>query len=164
MSPEEFNRVFRALLPEVSRFLARRVSSSEVEDLASDLFELAWAKRNQIETGMELAWLYKSARYLISNHYRKTAGRTRIFALLQEPVSAPSAESIAIADITLSEAWSKLTPKEREVLALWSFEGLEVSVIAKVLEISENAANVRLSRARTSLRQELDVINQDPTT
>lgn len=160
MSPEEFNTVFRALLPDVSRFLARRVPVADVEDLAADLFELAWSKRSQIESGLELAWLYKSARYLIANHYRKQSGRTRIFASLQEPVAAPSAESIAIADIELSEAWSLLANKDQEVLALWSFEGLEVPQIAKVLEISDNAANIRLSRARSSLRKILDERNQ----
>ena len=159
MSPEEFNSVFRALLPEVSKFLARRVDQSDAEDIASDLFELAWSKRTQIPAGMELPWLYKSARYLISNHHRKTSGRSRIFSTLQEPVAAPSAESIAVADITLAQAWGSLAAKEREILALWSFEGLEVSQIAEVLEISENAANVRLSRARSSLRAQLDVIN-----
>jgi len=164
MSPEEFNAVFRALLPEVSRFLARRVDASDVEDIASDLFELAWSKRAQIPSGLELPWLYKSARYLISNHYRKSSGRTRIFSMLQEPVAAPSAESIAIADLTLAQAWGKLAAKDREILALWSFEGLEVNQIAKVLEISENAANVRLSRARASLRSQLDVINTEAAT
>ncbi len=155
MSPEEFNSVFRALLPEVSKFLSRRVASSDVEDLAADLFELAWSKRSQIEPGFELPWLYKSARYLISNHHRKQTGRTRILATLQEPTSAPSAESIAIADLDLAEAWRKLNIKEQEILALWSFEGLEVSEIAKVLEISENAANIRLSRARTNLKAQI---------
>ena len=164
MSPEEFNAVFRALLPEVSKFLSRRVDPSDVEDIASDLFELAWAKRSQIPAGMELPWLYKSARYLISNHYRKNSGRARIFSTLQEPVAAPSAESIAMADLTLSHAWAKLSEKDQEVLALWSFEGLEVNQIAKVLEISENAANVRLSRARSNLKSQLDVINTEPTT
>lgn len=155
MSPEEFNSVFRALLPEVSKFLSRRVAQSDVEDLAADLFELAWSKRAQIEPGFELAWLYKSARYLIANHHRKQSGRNRILATLQEPTAAPSAESIAVADLDLSQAWQKLAPKEQEVLALWSFEGLEASEIGKVLEISENAANIRLSRARAALKTKL---------
>ncbi len=164
MSPEEFNAVFRALLPEISKFLARRVQPSDVEDIASDLFELAWAKRSKIPAGMELAWLYKSARYLISNHHRKASGRARIFGMLAEPVAAPSAESIAVADLTLSQAWAELSLKDQEVLALWSFEGLEVNQISKVLEISENAANVRLSRARSNLRSKLDVINTESNT
>ena len=64
MSPEEFNRVFRAQLPMISAYLSRRVPISEVEDLASDLFEIAWSKKEQIPEGFELPWLYKTARYL----------------------------------------------------------------------------------------------------
>ena len=151
MSPEEFNAVFRALLPEVSKFLARRVDREDVEDLAADLFELAWSKRNQIESGFELPWLYKSARYLIANHHRKQSGRTRILASLAEPVSAPSAESIALADLELSDAWKRLSPKEQELLALWAFENLGVREISKVLSITENASNIRLTRAKQKL-------------
>jgi RNA polymerase sigma-70 factor (ECF subfamily) len=151
MSPEEFNAVFRALLPEVSKFLARRVDRDDVEDLAADLFELAWSKRNQIESGFELPWLYKSARYLIANHHRKHSGRTRILASLAEPVSAPSAESIALADIELSEAWQRLSLKEQELLALWAFENLGAREISKVLSITENASNIRLTRAKQKL-------------
>ena len=155
MSPEEFNQVFRALLPEVSKFLARRVQPAVVEDLASDLFELAWSKRNSIEKGMEIAWLYKSARYLIANHYRKAQGRAAILATFQEPVAAPSAESIALADISLAEAWKKLSQKEQEVLALWAFEGLEPNQISQVLDVSINATNIRLSRAKANLKSAL---------
>jgi RNA polymerase sigma-70 factor (ECF subfamily) len=151
MSPEEFNAIFRALLPEVSKFLARRVDREDVEDLAADLFELAWSKRNQIESGFELPWLYKSARYLIANHHRKQSGRTRILASLAEPVSAPSAESIALADLELSDAWKRLSPKEQELLSLWAFENLGVREISKVLSITENASNIRLTRAKQKL-------------
>lgn len=151
MSPEDFNAIFRALLPEVSKFLTRRVNRDDVEDLAADLFELAWSKRNQIERGFELPWLYKSARYLIANHQRKQSGRTRILANLAEPVSAPSAESLALADIELSDAWGQLSSREQELLSLWAFENLTAKDIAVVLSISENASNIRLTRAKQKL-------------
>ena len=47
MSPEEFNRVFRAQLPMISAYLSRRVPFSEVEDLASDLLRLRGARRSK---------------------------------------------------------------------------------------------------------------------
>lgn len=153
MSPEEFAALFRAHLPEVSRFLARRVSPEQVEDLAADLFELAWSKRSSIPVGLELPWLYKSARYLIANLQRKTANRNRIFALFEEPVAAPSAESIALADLSLAEAWKKLNAQEREVVSLWAWEGLNHNEIALALEISANAAAIRLSRAKKHLQE-----------
>lgn len=153
MSPEEFAALFRAHLPEVSRFLARRVSPEQVEDLAADLFELAWSKRDSIPTGLELPWLYKSARYLIANLQRKTANRNRILALFEEPVAAPSAESIALADLSLAQAWKELNPQEREVLSLWAWEGLDHKEIALSLELSANAAAIRLSRAKKHLQE-----------
>ena len=114
MSPEEFNRVFRAQLPMISAYLSRRVPFSEVEDLASDLFEIAWSKKEQIPEGFELPWLYKTARYLVSNFHRKQSGRNGILARLAEPVAAPSAESIALADIELSDAFAGLIPGSKK--------------------------------------------------
>ena len=163
MTAEEFGALFRAHIVEISRFLARRVPESQAEDIASDLFEIAWTKRNSIPPGLELPWLYKTARYLISNHRRKESGRAAIFATLSEPVAAPSAESLALADLELSQAWSKLNEKEREALALWALDGLEPREIAVALGLSVNAVNIRLSRAKKNLLAELEN-SETPTT
>jgi len=163
MTAEEFGALFRAHISEVSRFLARRLPADQVDDLASDLFEIAWNKRSSIPQGLELPWLYKTARYLIANHRRKEAGRFAILATLAEPVAAPSAESIALADLELSQAWARLNEKEREALALWALDGLEPKEVAVALGISGNAANIRLSRAKKNLLAELEKSN-DPTT
>ena len=151
MTAEEFNRVYRAHLTDLTRFLARRLPSEAVEDLAADLFEIAWNKRRSITTGEELPWLYKTARYLIANFRRKHSGRQAILERLTEPVAAPSAEAVAIADISMAAAWDALAAKEQEVLALWAFEGLEPPEIAKALGQSPNAVNIRLSRAKKNL-------------
>jgi RNA polymerase sigma-70 factor (ECF subfamily) len=151
MTAEEFNRVYRAHLTELTRFLARRLPSDVVEDLAGDLFEIAWKKRTSITSGEELPWLYKTARYLIANYRRKQSGRIAILERFFEPVVAPSAESVALADIAMAGAWQSLGPKEQEILALWAIEGLEPGQIAVVLSLSENAVNIRLSRAKKNL-------------
>ncbi|MEY4740864.1 MAG: hypothetical protein RL402_389 [Actinomycetota bacterium] len=159
MTEQEFNDLFRSYLSETSRFIARRTKAEDVEDLAADLFALAWQKRDSIPKGLELPWLYKSARYLISNHNRKHQGRTSILATLQEPQSAPSAESIALADMELAEAWKGLSTKEQEILSLWAFEGLEPKQLAVALEKSENACAIALSRAKSKLTQLLNSEN-----
>lgn len=151
MTAEEFNALFRAQLGEITRFLARRLPSEAVEDVAADLFALAWDKRSSIPKDLELPWLYKSARYLIANYHRKQTGRAKIFSALQEPIAAPSAESIALADLELSEAWKQLAPKDRETLSLWALEGLEPAAIAVALGLSTNAVYIRLSRAKKNL-------------
>jgi RNA polymerase sigma-70 factor (ECF subfamily) len=159
MTEQEFNDLFRSYLSETSRFIARRTKAEDVEDLAADLFALAWQKRDSIPRGLELPWLYKSARYLISNHNRKQQGRTSILATLQEPQSAPSAESMALADLELAEAWKGLNTKEKEILSLWAFEGLEPKQLAVALEKSENACAIALSRAKSKLTQLLNSEN-----
>lgn len=152
MSPEEFNALFRAHLPQVSAFLSRRLPESAVEEIASELFEIAWAKKNQIPEGFELPWLYKSGRYLVANYHRKESGRSRILASFQEPVAAPSAEAVAMADIGLSEAFAALSGSERELISLWALENFSTKEISQALEISENAAGIRLSRAKAKLK------------
>jgi RNA polymerase sigma factor (sigma-70 family) len=156
MTAEEFGALFRAHITEISRFLARRLPADQVDDIAGDLFEIAWNKRASIPTGLELPWLYKTARYLISNHRRKESGRAAIFSSLAEPVAAPSAESLALADIELSEAWAKLNEKEREALALWALDGFEPKEIAVTLGLTINAVNIRLSRAKKNLLANLE--------
>lgn len=163
MTAEEFGALFRAHIAEISRFLARRLPADQVDDLASDLFEIAWRKRASIPAGLELPWLYKTARYLISNHRRKESGRMAILASLAEPAAAPSAESIALADLELAQAWEKLADKEREALALWALDGLEPHEVATALGISNNAASIRLSRAKKNLLAELEKSNPSTT-
>lgn len=160
MTPEQFNAIYRAELASITKFIARRVQGSEVEDLAGDLFEVAWQKRSSIPEGFEVPWLYKTARYLISNNRRKSENRKRIFDLLRPPTSAPSAETVALADMGLGEAWGMLKTQDQEILALWAFEGLGNKEISIVIETSENAAAIRLTRARASLKNFLEAENQ----
>jgi RNA polymerase sigma factor (sigma-70 family) len=152
VSPEEFTRTYRAFLPQISKFLIRRVGASEVEDLASQTFEIAWKKRDQAPVGFELPWLYRIAGYVVANHRRSESTRSSFLLAFQGPDSAPSAEEIALSDLALSEAWSKLSAKERQVIALSSFEGLDNQSGAKVLEISTNAFALRLSKAKNRLK------------
>ena len=159
LDQQRFTEIYRATLPDISRFIARRCAPGDVEDLAADLYEIAWSKRRTIPAGLEFPWLVKTARYLISNRNRKQGNRNRIMALLEDPIAAPSAESIALADFELADAWKRLSERDREVLALWAFEGLEGEALAQALEVTVGAAAVRLTRARQRLQNALAEFN-----
>lgn len=148
MTPEQFQTVFREYLSPISKFLARRVEGQFIEDLASDVFAIAWQKRDQIPKDFELPWLYRTARFVVANHRRKNSISAKLIASLITPVAAPSAENLALAEMGLQEAWSRLDDKERELLSLSAYEGLDSKEIARVIESSENAVNIRLSRVR----------------
>ncbi len=153
---QQFTSLYRESLPLISRYLFRRVTPDQVEELCSQVFEIAWQKRNAAPAGFEVPWLYRIAANVVSNHRRRAIRETKLIANLREPNSAPSAESIALADIELSEAWAKLKPSEQNVLALAAFEGLGVHEISLALGISGNAAAVRLHRARANLASLLE--------
>ena len=148
MTPEQFQTVFREYLSPISKFLARRVEGQFIEDLASDVFAIAWQKRDQIPKDFELPWLYRTARFVVANHRRKDSISAKLIASLTTPVAAPSAENLALAEMGLEKAWSRLDDKERELLSLSAYEGLNSKEIARVIESSENAVNIRLSRVR----------------
>lgn len=155
MTPEEFTSLYRGFLPQISSYLARRCDGSEVEELASRVFEIAWRKRSQSPEGFELAWLYRIAGFVVSNHRRAIQSEKNFLMRFRSNDFAPSAEDIALADLELSNAWKKLSSFEREAISLTSFEGMSHQDAARVLEISPNAFTQRVSKARRKLRANL---------
>lgn len=153
MSPEEFTAIYRRFLPQVSKYLARRVSQSDIEELASRIFEIAWQKRSQAQVGFELPWLYRISGYVVANHRRSEGSKANFLLTFRPADSAPSAEDIALSDFGLSEAWAQLSGSERQAISLSSFEGLDNQAAAKVLEISANAFALRLSKAKAKLKK-----------
>lgn len=151
VADDSFVAAYSEYLPAVSAYLARRVDRRFVEDLAADVFAVAWRKRDSVAKGEELPWLYRIAANLVANHRRKQAATVSFIASLKPTDSAPSAEDIVIADRSLAEAWRHLAPRDREVLALAVFEDLPVATIATALGVSANAVSIRLHRAKKTL-------------
>lgn len=151
VSPDDFAAIYTQHLGAVSRYLARRVDRDDVDDLAADVFAVAWRKRGSVTADEELPWLYRIASYLVANHRRRLAAKASMLGLLSMPDSAPSAESLVTADAELARAWSTLTPNDREVLALVVIDDLAVSDAAVALGISANAVSIRLHRAKKAL-------------
>jgi len=146
-----FERAYLEYLPAVSGFLFRRVERQYVEDLAADVFAIAWRRRASVAEGEELPWLYRIAANVVANHRRKQASGAALLAILRPADSAPSAEEIVLADASLAAAWGQLRAAEREVLALSLVEDLAPSELAIALGVSVNAATIRVHRARAKL-------------
>ena len=161
-SDDAFERAYVKHLTAVSGYLYRRVERRFVEDLAADVFAIAWRRRDSVTAGEELPWLYRIAANVVSNHRRKQATGIALFASLRPADSAPSAEDIVIADASLAQAWRALRPREREVLALALVEDLPVAEISIALAISQNAASIRLHRAKKRLTDLLRGETGDP--
>lgn len=152
---DAFAAAYTRYLPAIGGYLGRRVERRFVDDLAADVFAIAWRKRANVTAGEELPWLYRIASNVVANHRRAQATGNALVAALRAVDSAPSAEDIAITDLSLAAAWRTLKPREREVLALAVLEDLPVTAIAGALGVSVNAVSIRLHRAKRTLADAL---------
>jgi RNA polymerase sigma-70 factor (ECF subfamily) len=157
MDHDKFVATFRAHLQDISKYLTRRVEVSYVEDLASEIFEIAWRKRESCPEGFELAWLYKIAGFTVSNHRKKISRRGILLPLLDQDLAAPSAEDVALDGSGVAIAFGLLEAKDRQILSLLVFEQLSVKEISVVLGATENSTSQRIKRARERLAKHLEV-------
>lgn len=150
--PAWFEDLFRAHARAVVRYVARRAAPSDVEDLAADVLATAWRRRDVVPDGSELPWLYRTAGYVLANHRRK--GRPVPIGDVPEDVdSDPDPADLAIADDAARRALASLPPRDRRILLLVAWEGLDGAALAEVLGVSRGGADAALSRARARLRE-----------
>jgi RNA polymerase sigma-70 factor (ECF subfamily) len=156
MDQERFVATFRSHLQDISKYLTRRVELSHVEDLASEIFEIAWRKRESCPEGFELPWLYNIAGFVVSNHRRKSSRRGIFVPLLDHDEAAPSAEDVALDGSGVAIAFGLLSAKDRQILSLLVFEQLSIKEISVALGATENSTSQRLKRARERLAKHLE--------
>lgn len=167
-SAEAYSVFFRRHADSITRYAVRRCSSpDDVADLVGECFLVALqaAHRYVPETDTALPWLFGIARRLLAKQRRKYAGNRRLeikvsnafpsFTSSEEDAIASSIDA-AMQAPALEEALARLTRSEREVLELVAYDGLSPTEAANALEITPNAARLRLSRARRAVRTYLD--------
>ncbi|CAG7612228.1 RNA polymerase sigma factor [Leucobacter soli] len=136
-------------LDAVYRYFLRRAPRSDADDLAAEVFAIAWRKRDRVPRGAELPWLYRTAGFILANHRRRPLALP-LYAM-DEPTSVDHAERIAERD-RISRALAGLGPRDREILLLHAWEGLDGAELGEALGISRSGAQAALSRARSRLR------------
>ena len=146
-----FDELFRAHSTAVYRYFVRRGAAGDAQDLAADVLTTAWRRRDDIPDGAELPWLYRTAGYVLANHRRK--GRpVPVAELPDEAVADAEPADLAGADDEVRTVLAALSPRDRRILLLHAWEGLDGDHLAQVLGISRGGADAALSRARARLR------------
>jgi RNA polymerase sigma-70 factor (ECF subfamily) len=168
--PPERERRFTELFTEtyaaVTRFIERRVHPSHAEDLAAEVYLVAWRRLDDVPTDLPdaRAWLFGVARMTIlaglRGEQRRVALAVRVLA--NERVAAHRTEALD-ADLVarrldLAQAWTRLSAAHQEALALTVWDGLDAPRAARVLGISPVAYRLRLSRARKALRAHAEAL------
>ncbi|MGH2939193.1 MAG: RNA polymerase sigma factor [Solirubrobacterales bacterium] len=156
-----FDRLYRTSRDEVYAYVASLLHDGPAaEEVTSTAFERAYRKRNRFDPrrGEPRAWLFGIARNAALDELRRR-GRQAELAAEPADLDAPAVDSGAERSerrLALRAALAHLDPRERELIALKFFAGLDNAEIASVLSVSESNAGTRVHRAVTKLREALD--------
>ena len=157
---ERFAALFRAHYGRVLSYAARRVDDrAGAEDAAAETFMIAWRRFEELPTD-PLPWLLGTARRVLANQRRAAKRRATGPQVSLDQVAIPAAED-AIAErmadrSALVSAFSALSERDREALALIAWDGLAVHEAAAVVGCTPARFSVRLHRARRRLLKELE--------
>ena len=159
VSIDERQARFEALAPgliePLRRYLARRTDPATADDVLADTMLVCWRRLDDVPDEA-LPWAYGVARNCLANVERSGRRQQRLAAKIA--VVDPPAESTpgpGERDDALTEALDALRVEDAELLRLWAWEQLTPGEIATVLDITANAASIRLHRAREKLREQL---------
>lgn len=161
---QRFNELFERHHADVFRYCLRRLNPNDAEDIAAEVFVVAWRRFDQIpDTDMARAWLLAAAYRVVGNHYRGTARRERLSARLSGlPSEYPEPADLPIIrreeEEAVRRALDSLGGTDRELLRLVSWDGLSHREIGVVLGLKEGAVSKRVSRAQSRLREEFEVL------
>lgn len=163
--PSSFAVIFDRHFVTIHRYLARRIGTPVAEDLAGDVFRVAFERRHDFDLSSESArpWLYGIATNLLRSERRSESRKLR--ALQRCVAAVPSqgssdsydradAELDAVGDVgRVAAALTELSDGDRDALLLFAVEGLTYQETAAALSIPVGTVRSRISRARTQLRE-----------
>ncbi|QNN54409.1 RNA polymerase sigma factor [Nocardioides mesophilus] len=156
-----FRAVYEATYDDLLRFAQRRVDLSHAEDVAADVFLVAWRRLDDMpdEVADARPWLFGVARATILNHRRGSRRRDALAVRLADAALTGDlhpGDDLAASRLDLAAAWAQLSDADQEAISLVVWEGLSSAQAGVVLGCSATAYRIRLSRARRSLRQHLE--------
>jgi len=158
--PSAFQQVVDQNFQVIAAYLTRMLGSHhEAEDLAQEVFIRLWTKADQWQSGRGKlsTWLHRIAHNLCMDHFRKQQPNMGDEALEdtaggEEPVDMVSHEEMRQA---LGGLITALPERQRSALIMCHYQGMSNREAADILEVSVDALESLLSRARRTLRQQL---------
>ncbi|MBI2099202.1 RNA polymerase sigma factor [Candidatus Uhrbacteria bacterium] len=158
--PEAYGKVYDEYVNRIYRFIYFKVSGEEeARDLVSETFLRAWQYLQEGKQIKQLSsFLYKIARNLVIDHYRKKA--MSVLTESELPAAMFGDEGRQGKEIEtkhdfglLLAAMNKMKEEYREVVQLKYIDGLSVGEIADILDKNRGAVRVTLHRASKTLRE-----------
>jgi RNA polymerase sigma-70 factor (ECF subfamily) len=160
---KSFSKIYDQNIDKIYRFVFLKVNSQEIaQDLCSETFSRTWekfkqGKGNPIDNPQ--AFLYRTARNLVIDHYREK-GRVQVVSAELTPIIDPredlEEEAVFKSDIELVRtALSGLKDDYQDVIIWHYLDDLPISEVSELLDRSEPATRVLLHRALKALKTEI---------
>ncbi len=171
MSEKIFSDIYGEFYPKITHYLTRLVGDSEAEDVAQIVFERVSNSLPDFKGESKIStWIFKIATNaaldrLKSSSYQRTSSGSLAPVPLQTVenldlvFNKPASPDQKIIRDEMSECVrefvDRLPTDYRTILVLNELEGFKNKEIADILQISVDAAKIRLHRARAKLKEEL---------
>ncbi|MFC1845481.1 RNA polymerase sigma factor [Thermodesulfobacteriota bacterium] len=172
MSETKFSDIYQEFHPKVTHFLTRLVGGNEAEDVAQVVFEKVSNSLSDFKGESKLStWIFKIATNaaldrLKSPSYKRTPSGPLAPVPLQTVenieffFNSPTSPDQKVIREEMSdcvrEFVDRLPPDYRTIIILNELEGFTNKEIAEILQISLDAAKIRLHRARAQLKKSLE--------
>ena len=159
---------FRRLLdhhgPPISNFVRRMITQqAEAEDIVQETFLRFWlnADRYQPQKSKLSTWLHHIAYHLCIDHHRRSRGLGERHEEEIDPDTRPDDHyASSQTAFRVDEALSALPETQRCAVVLTHYQNFSNKEVAHILDISVDALESLLRRARSKLKQHLVEIRQ----
>lgn len=138
--------------------------ASEAEDVCQDAFVKLWQMAPRWVPGQAKVstWLYQVALNACRDRQRRQQPVDADFDALPSHEPGPERQQEGYDRQRRLQAWlNELPPRQREAMMLFHYEGHTQIETAAILDLSVDALESLLARARRSLRQRMDTEPED---
>lgn len=165
----DFTEFYNEYFPRIYNYVCYRVSNyNDADDLTSMIFYKLFEKRGlyRPDKAPLFAWVFGIARNAVTDYYRRRGQNTYSPLETAEDLAAPGSGPEDIAEVNetkrqLYRALTSLKDRERDLIALKFWSGLNNREIAKVTGLSESNIGVILFRAMQHLRNIMKIQGVD---
>ena len=150
-----FDELFQRYRQPIWAFFRRRLSdAAEAEELAQETFLAVLKASRRYEARASFrSYLFGIAFNLLSAARRKAQRRGDVSSPNPDDVVGRTTDHAAV--LWVRQALDALDPKDREIVMLREYDGLDYAEIAVVVGVPLNTVRSRLFRARSALRTQL---------
>lgn len=161
---EKFSRIYDDCVEKIYRYVFLRVNSKELaQDLTSETFAKGWESYRQAPDNIEKpqAFLYKIAKNLVIDHYRrKNRTQTIPVELVQDYISDAREDieqrAVLASDMEAVRKAMQTLNEDYQNAIIWRYmEEMSIKEVSHLLDRSEEATRVLLHRAIKDLRTKL---------